>query len=151
MQLHGDETPQVCAVLKEEGFSVVKALGIGSTGDVSAAADYQEVCDALLFDTKSPRRGGTGRRFDWSLLKEYDGPLPFLLGGGIGPKEASEIAAFHHPKFLGVDLNSRFETEPGVKDVPALRDFIGRVVPGGPVTPEGQATDVAEQKGMPCR
>jgi phosphoribosylanthranilate isomerase len=71
--------------------------------------------------------GGSGEHFDWSILDAYDGEKPFLLSGGIGPDDADRIKAFHHPKFAGIDLNSRFETEPGMKDVEALRTFLNRL------------------------
>ena len=68
--------------------------------------------------------GGSGEQFDWSVLEAYDGKKPFLLSGGIGPDDAEHIKTFHHPMCIGIDLNSRFETEPGLKDVNKLREFI---------------------------
>ena len=125
VQLHGEESPAVCAALRGAGLRVIKACGVAAREDLSAAAAYREVCDALLFDTKSPLRGGTGQRFDWEILAEYQGTLPFLLAGGIGPGDAPRLARVAgHPACLGVDLNSRFETAPGIKDVAALREFM---------------------------
>lgn len=125
VQLHGEESPGVCAALRGAGLRVIKACGVATREDLSAAAVYREVCDALLFDTKSPLRGGTGQRFDWEILAEYRGTLPFLLAGGIGPGDAPRLARVAgHPACLGVDLNSRFETAPGIKDVAALREFM---------------------------
>ena len=81
----------------------------------------------FLFDTKCDNAGGSGEQFDWSILDEYDGDIPFLLSGGIGPDDAEKVKAFHHPQFAGIDLNSRFETEPGVKDVEKLKKFISEL------------------------
>ena len=126
IQSHGDESLDQCVALRGEGYSVVKAIGVAGLSDISQAERYQEVCDAVLFDRKSPSRGGTGEKFDWGLLESYDG-APFLLSGGIGPQDRETVSAFRHPGFLGIDLNSRFETEPGMKDIGALRSFIEAV------------------------
>ena len=91
---------------------------------MARARDYEGAVDLFLFDTYGPTQGGSGRQFDWSVLDAYDGNTPFLLSGGIGPDDAARIRAFRHPQFAGVDLNSRFETEPGLKDVERLRAFI---------------------------
>jgi phosphoribosylanthranilate isomerase len=80
--------------------------------------------DMFLFDTPTPAVGGSGHSFDWSLLAEYEGETPFLLSGGIGPKSIDALNAFSHPKCLGIDHNSCFETAPGMKDVELLKTFI---------------------------
>lgn len=126
IQLHGDESPDQCAALRGEGYSVVKAVGVAGADDIRRAERYRESCDAVLFDRKSPSRGGTGEKFDWGLLESYDG-APFLLSGGIGPQDGEAVSAFRHPGFLGIDLNSRFETAAGLKDIGALRTFIEAV------------------------
>lgn len=81
----------------------------------------------LLFDTKCKTVGGSGEHFDWSVLDSYDGDIPFLLSGGIGPDDAERVKQFCHPQFAGIDLNSRFETSPGVKDVAILKEFLGKL------------------------
>ena len=79
----------------------------------------------FLFDTKSTQTvGGTGKHFDWSLINMYDGNIPFLLSGGIGPDDAEAVKSFKHPMCVGIDLNSRFEKEPGMKDVDKLKAFL---------------------------
>ena len=78
----------------------------------------------LLFDTKCPTHGGSGRKFNWDILRDYRGDLPFLLSGGIGPEDAGALRQFHHEKCLGIDINSRFEVEPGIKDVEKIKQFI---------------------------
>lgn len=126
IQLHGDESPDQCAALRKEGYSVVKAVGVAAPDDIRRAERYRESCETVLFDRKSPSRGGTGEKFDWDLLESYDG-APFLLSGGIGPQDRESVSDFRHPGFLGIDLNSRFETGPGMKDIGALRTFIEAV------------------------
>lgn len=131
VQLHGHETPEAIAALKARipGVRIVKSLAVAGPEDLEQAEAYADVCDAFLFDTKGKLPGGNGRQFDWSVLQEYQGRLPFLLSGGIGPDDARRIQAFDVPGCLGIDLNSRFETAPGVKDVYALRTFIETIRP----------------------
>ena len=86
-----------------------------------------DAVDYFLFDTKCKTVGGSGQQFDWQVLDEYDGDVPFLLSGGIGPEDASRILSFHHPRCVGIDLNSRFEIEPGLKDVEKLKEFLLKV------------------------
>ena len=85
---------------------------------------YEDCVDAFVFDTKCTCVGGSGKQFDWSVLDGYDGEKPFLLSGGIGPDDAARIRDFKHPKMMGIDLNSRFETEPGMKNVELLKQFL---------------------------
>ena len=131
VQLHGHETPEAIAALKARipGVRIVKSLAVAGPEDLEQAEAYADVCDAFLFDTKGKLPGGNGRQFDWSVLQRYQGRLPFLLSGGIGPDDAQRIRAFDVPGCLGIDLNSRFETAPGVKDVDALRTFIETIRP----------------------
>ncbi|MBO6028440.1 MAG: phosphoribosylanthranilate isomerase [Bacteroidales bacterium] len=129
LQLHGHETPEAIAALKERlpAVRIVKSLAVKGPEDLAQAASYEDVCDAFLFDTKGKLPGGNGQQFDWSVLRAYRGRLPFLLSGGIGPDDGARIRAFDVPGCLGIDLNSRFETAPGRKDVEALRTFIETV------------------------
>ena len=87
-------------------------------------ADYIDCCDLFLFDTRTPAHGGSGRRFDWQLLENYAGSTPFLLSGGISPRDAKGISKISHTMLYGVDLNSRFEIEAGIKDLNLLEPFI---------------------------
>ncbi len=89
--------------------------------------EYEGHADMLLFDTKCASVGGSGRKFDWSVLDAYDGDMPFLLSGGIGPDDADEVLAFRHPQCIGIDLNSKFEVSPAVKDVDKLKNFIEKI------------------------
>lgn len=125
IQLHGKETAAMCKMLKEAtGKIVVKALNIASKDDLLTAKDYEGAVDYLLFDTKAQMVGGNGKKFDWTVLEHYDGATPFLLSGGIGPDDAARVRAFHHKKMAGIDLNSRFETAPAMKDVEKLKSFL---------------------------
>lgn len=125
VQLHGDESPSMCEDLSAE-VEVIKAFRISGEEDIDAlVAPYDAVCDYYLFDTGGLREsfGGTGRQFDWSLLSKARIEKPFFLSGGIGPEDAARVKAFRHPDFFGVDINSRFETEPGVKDMARVLQF----------------------------
>lgn len=125
VQLHGDEPPSMCEDLSSE-VEVIKAFRITGEEDIDAlVAPYDAVCDYYLFDTGGLKEsfGGTGRQFDWSLLSKARIEKPFFLSGGIGPEDAARVKAFRHPDFFGVDINSRFETEPGVKDMARVLQF----------------------------
>ena len=86
--------------------------------------DYEDVADYFLFDTKTDLYGGSGQKFNWNILQEYTGNKPFLLSGGIGADDVKAIRAIEHPLLAGVDLNSKFELKPGLKNVALLKQFI---------------------------
>lgn len=136
IQLHGHETPTMIRNLRRTldpdirpGIQFIKAISVSCRDDIAAYKPYKDCVDYFLFDTKCPTVGGSGAQFDWSVLEAYDGNKPFLLSGGIGPDDAERVRAFHHPQCIGIDLNSRFETAPGVKDVDLLRTFIQHIKP----------------------
>ena len=104
-----------------------KAISIASAEDFGKCSQYEGVVDMFVFDTKCAGHGGSGRQFDWSVLDSYKGNTPFLLSGGIGEDDAQRILSISHPLMAGVDLNSRFETEPAVKDVERLSHFIAQL------------------------
>ncbi len=124
LQLHGSETPGTCRKLREAGYEIIKAFGIETAEDFARTAGYTACCDLFLFDTRTPGHGGSGRRFDWRILEAYTGKTPFLLSGGISPADADEILTLNHPMLYGIDLNSRFETEAGLKNTESLEHFI---------------------------
>lgn len=125
VQLHGDESPAFCTEVQALGIGVIKAFSVGEAGDLEATLAYEGCCDYYLFDTKSTHlRGGSGAMFDWQLLTTYRGATPFLLSGGIGPESLDALRGFKHPLWAGIDLNSRFESAPGVKALPLLAPFI---------------------------
>lgn len=127
VQLHGDESPEYCHELCDRGFEVWKAVGIRTEEDMTALRRYADCVDSFVFDRKSASRGGTGEKFDWKLLKCYTLPVPFLLGGGIGPEDAELIHTLSHPHLAGIDLNSRFEISPGIKNIELLNDFLKKI------------------------
>ena len=128
VQLHGNETPEMCEELSGE-VEVIKAFRIA--GDESINIDemvmpYDAACDFYLFDTAGLKEsfGGTGQQFDWSILKKAKIEKPFFLSGGIGPDDAQKVKAFKHPDFFAIDVNSKFEMAAGVKDMAAILKFL---------------------------
>lgn len=124
LQLHGQEAPEICASLRLEGFKIYKAFGIETAADLEKVKDYEGTCDYYLFDTKTPDHGGSGRSFDWQILKNYNRDTPFFLSGGIGPENIEEALKFSHPQFIGIDLNSKLEIKPGIKDIEQTKQII---------------------------
>jgi phosphoribosylanthranilate isomerase len=125
LQLHGDETPEYCAELKAKyKCEMIKAFGIKSEDDFSKTYDYKQVCDYFLFDTKTELHGGSGKKFDHILLNSYKGKTPFFLSGGIGLQDAENILTNRHKLCIGVDINSRFEISPGIKNTEQVKQFI---------------------------
>ncbi|HMW25091.1 MAG TPA: phosphoribosylanthranilate isomerase [Ferruginibacter sp.] len=125
VQLHGDESPEMCEDLSTE-VEVIKAFRISGDEDIDElVAPYDAVCDYYLFDTGGLQEsiGGTGKQFDWSILSKAKIEKPFFLSGGIGPEDADKLKKFRHPDFYAVDINSKFEKEPGVKDMAKLLQF----------------------------
>ena len=130
IQLHGTESAEFChSVYKATGLLVTKAISIVTEKDFETCSQYEQekAVDILLFDTKSSGWGGSGKSFDWSLLDSYDGDNPFILAGGIGPGAEERLVEIEHPKFRGIDLNSRFETEPALKEINKLSVFINNI------------------------
>jgi len=128
VQLHGNETPELCEELSAE-VEVIKAFRIPGDKAIDIdemIADYDEVCDFYLFDTAGLKEsfGGTGQQFDWGILKKAKIEKPFFLSGGIGPDDAAKVKAFTHPDFFAVDVNSKFELSPGLKDMAAILKFL---------------------------
>ncbi|MDE6642574.1 MAG: phosphoribosylanthranilate isomerase [Muribaculaceae bacterium] len=124
VQLHGDETPELCQRLKDAGLVVFKAIAVGDSFDRSLLDRYQKSVDLFLFDTKSDKRGGSGKKFSWNLLDSYDLDVPYLLSGGISPDDAEAVIDAVRPGMAGIDINSRFEDTPGHKDLEKLIKFI---------------------------
>ncbi|MCL1942358.1 MAG: phosphoribosylanthranilate isomerase [Candidatus Azobacteroides sp.] len=127
VQLHGDESFDDCAILKKSVPEVIKAVGVHNTNDLLQAAEYEDCCDFMLFDTKTTRYGGSGNQYDWEILKEYRGRIPFFLSGGLSINDIDRIIRFRHPLFYGIDVNSCFETEPAFKNINLLQKFIDNV------------------------
>lgn len=124
LQLHGTESPAYCRNLRDRGYRLIKAFAVARPQDLEKIPAYEGLCDYYLFDTPTPAHGGSGNQFDWTLLQHYRGDTPFLLSGGINRHSTGAIRQFHHPRLAGIDLNSRFETAPGLKDILRLQQFI---------------------------
>ena len=122
IQLHGNETPDYCALLK--GHKLIKAFNIATAEDFVKTKPYEGIVDYFLFDTKGKSVGGNGEKFDWSVLDDYHGTTPFILSGGIGPDDTARIRSFHHPQLAGIDLNSKFEDAPALKNIQKLKTFL---------------------------
>ena len=122
IQLHGQESPSY--IFQLGGLHIIKVFNISTAEDLLQAQPYEGIVDYFLFDAKGKSVGGNGEKFNWDVLSAYNGSTPFLLSGGIGPDDATNAKAFHHPKCIGIDLNSRFELSPGLKDVAKLKEFM---------------------------
>lgn len=147
IQLHGDESSAFCEQLKAKSdalkvtknshsslvtknLEVIKVFQVDDHFDFNTLKAYKPYVDYFLFDTKSSQYGGTGKQFDWTILKDYDNEVPFILSGGIGPDAAEAIAnnkELQHLNIHAIDINSCFETEPAVKNIEALKTFITTV------------------------
>lgn len=129
IQLHGHETPAFCEKLHQmlPDIKIIKAISVKDTDDIRNASSYNGVVDYFVFDTKCKCVGGSGEQFDWDILKYYRNDIPFLLSGGIGPDDAERVKAFKHPMIIGIDLNSRFELSPALKDAVKLKEFINNI------------------------
>lgn len=143
VQLHGDETPQFCDTLintfREFGgyekkhdselvsesykLEIIKAFSVDETFNFEETKPYENYCSYFLFDTKGKHYGGNGVKFNWEILNKYKGRIPFLLSGGISKNDVDEIKKIHHIAFKGVDINSGFEIEPGLKNIEEIKKF----------------------------
>jgi len=134
VQLHGGESAVYCATLQQlwkdssiRKAGIIRAFRVSRAFDFGITVDYEPFCDYFLFDTKGQEYGGTGHKFDWDILERYTGETPFLLSGGIGPEDAASVKLVKHPALVGIDLNSKFETEPGWKDAQKLAEFLSEL------------------------
>jgi phosphoribosylanthranilate isomerase len=124
VQLHGDETDEFCMDLMDK-VEVIKVFRIGDGADVEALIEpFQNACHYFLFDTDTASFGGSGKQFNWDMLQRVKIDKPFFLSGGIGPDDVAKVKGFHHPNLYALDINSRFETEPGIKDLDRTATFI---------------------------
>ena len=119
IQLHGNESADFAAAFKNK-VVVLKAFGVDENFDFKQLENYVGSVDFFLFDTRTAVHGGSGETFNWSILNSYKLDVPFFLSGGLSLDNLAEIKNIKHPQFYGVDLNSRFETSPGFKDIEKL-------------------------------
>ena len=123
VQLHGSESPEFCKNLKALGIKIIKAFNIHNDFDFDLLKEYVTYCDYFLFDAFGKNSGGNGITFNWKLLDKYSGSIPFLLSGGIDNTMAKEIKKINHKMLVGLDINSKFEIEPGLKNIDKIKAF----------------------------
>jgi phosphoribosylanthranilate isomerase len=125
VQLHGKETPRICALVKAFGVEVIKAFSVKDEFDFKILSPYEDCTDYFLFDTKGTLPGGNGYQFDWTLLNTYPSQKPFFLSGGIGPNELKKIKELRNTNLplFAIDVNSKFERSPGLKNIDLITPF----------------------------
>ncbi|HET8809848.1 MAG TPA: phosphoribosylanthranilate isomerase [Flavobacteriaceae bacterium] len=126
-QLHGNEPLSTVKKLQEKGFQIIKMFRVSEKMDYNNLKKFEPYCDYFLFDTKGKNPGGNGLKFNWNLLEDYPLKTPFFLSGGIGPEDVELIKNFQNPALSGVDLNSRFEISPGLKNKEQLKRFMNEI------------------------
>lgn len=130
LQLHGQESPELCRQLKTHPLTkhteLIKVFSVNETFNFEAIAPYETVCDYFLFDTKGKLPGGNGTVFNWEVLQDYPSKKPFFLSGGIGPEAIAHIKDILKTTLpvYAIDVNSKFEVHPGIKDITQLERFI---------------------------
>lgn len=122
IQLHGDEGVDFCKSVAKH-YKIIKVFRIDEEVDFTEVIAFS-FADYFLFDTATKHFGGSGKKFDWSKIDEYSGDVPFILSGGIGPLDAQVVNIYTHPKYVGIDINSKFESAPAIKDSELLTPFI---------------------------
>ncbi len=127
VQLHGSETPEYCNRIKVAGPILIKSFGIDDSFNFNILKTYLGCCDYFLFDKRTENYGGSGTKFNWKKLEEYQLEKPFFLSGGIGYDDLESFKDLRHNGFYGVDINSRFEISAGIKDHTRIRDFITKL------------------------
>jgi phosphoribosylanthranilate isomerase len=129
VQLHGKESPEFCRQLKELGVEVFKVFSVKYDFDFMRLIEYEGIVDSFLFDTKGEHPGGNGETFDWKVLKNYPSQTPVILSGGIGLDEVSAVAEILKTgiPIYALDLNSKFEKKPAVKDIEKLKEFLNTI------------------------
>jgi len=132
IQLHGHESPEMCRLLKSTNVEVIKVFSIKDAFDFSVLEPYEDACDFFLFDTKGKLPGGNGYTFDWSVLNNYPSKKPFFLSGGIGLEQLEKLKEFQNSEAskycYALDVNSKFEIEPGLKNEEKLKEFKNNVI-----------------------
>ena len=119
IQLHGNESPEFCLKFKDFEIKIIKVFSVDDDFNFQIIEKYEPVCDYFLFDTKGQLHGGNGVTFNWQILEKYKSKKPLFLSGGIGIGEISKIKTLNLPIFA-IDVNSKFETEPGLKNIELL-------------------------------
>jgi len=123
VQLHGDESVEYVGELFAVGIKVIKVFSVGESFDFNGLKPYKGLVEYFLFDTKGKERGGNGVVFDWGILKDYDQSVPFLLSGGIDNENVEGLSELGEMNIHAIDVNSKYEMEPGLKDVELLKEL----------------------------
>ena len=126
VQLHGNESPELCKNLQKQNVEVIKVFSVDDNFNFEELEQYEAACDYFLFDTKGKLHGGNGFTFNWDILKKYKSQKPIFLSGGIGLQEIEQLKQLHLPVFA-LDVNSKFETQPGLKNANLLKSFINEI------------------------
>lgn len=131
VQLHGQESPEFCRELQNKAVKIIKVFSIKNTFDFGQLAHYESCVDYFLFDTKGPNPGGNGYCFDWTVLENYNLKTPYFLSGGIGCDKIKVLNKFRESASAAhchaIDVNSKFELKPAVKDPIKLKTFIQKL------------------------
>ncbi|HTE32447.1 MAG TPA: phosphoribosylanthranilate isomerase [Chryseolinea sp.] len=127
VQLHGNESPEQCLALKDQGLKVIKVFSIDDRFDFQATKSYVTLADYFLFDTKGKLYGGNAQAFNWTVLRHYDQEVPFFLSGGLSIDNISAIGELKHMNLHALDLNSGVEISPGLKDVSKISSLISLI------------------------
>lgn len=124
VQLHGEEDFEYCKIIRSNKLEVIKAISVADHLPVNKLMSYTDCVDYFLFDTITPYYGGSGKVFDWTILKSYHAAIPFFISGGLDLEHVAALQSIDHLQFAGVDANSRLETAPGIKDIERTKQFI---------------------------
>jgi phosphoribosylanthranilate isomerase len=124
VQLSGNESLLFVKKLNHANIPIIKAVHVNEVEDLERALEFTPFISKFLFDTKTDVFGGSGYKFDWNILNSYQGDVPFFLSGGIGPGDVDDILSFRHSMFEGIDINSKFEIEPGLKNIELIQSFL---------------------------
>lgn len=129
VQLHGEELPDFCKNLKHKGINIIKAFCVDEDFNFGKLQNYKPYCDFFLFDTKGEQKGGNGKSFDWSILDKYDNEKPFFLAGGIDLDNAHNALEIKGLKIHSLDVNSKFEISPALKNIDKLEELMSIIKP----------------------
>lgn len=127
VQLHGNESPEYCQSLRNLNLEIIKAFSLDENFEFNELNEYQNNVDFFLFDTKGKEHGGNGVSFDWSMLSKYTIDKPYFLAGGIDLQHINDIVNLNDNKLYAVDINSKFEIEPGLKNITKIKQFKAQI------------------------
>lgn len=127
IQLHGDESIEMCSILQQNGIEVIKVFSVDNYFDFEITKPFESVCELFLFDTKTEKYGGSGKAFDWKILEKYNLEKPFFLSGGLGLNNLKKIKQINHPQLIGLDFNSQLEDENYKKITEEVNELIQKI------------------------